>query len=67
MTKFNADRIFLEFIRKTGPDARIHHPTPRSNAQATKIVANFERYEAVSKQTGVPWDVIAVIHPMHGR
>jgi lysozyme family protein len=30
-------------------------------------MANRSRYEAVSKQTSVPWDVIAVIHPMHGR
>jgi lysozyme family protein len=32
------------------------------NAQATKISANRARYEAVSKATGVPWDVIGVIH-----
>lgn len=32
------------------------------NAQSAKIEANRSRYEAVSKQTGVPWDVIAVIH-----
>lgn len=32
------------------------------NAQAAKIQANRARYEKVSKQTGVPWDVIAVIH-----
>lgn len=32
------------------------------NAQAVKIEANRARYEAVSKQTGVPWDVIGVIH-----
>lgn len=32
------------------------------NAQAVKIEANRTRYENVSKQTGVPWDVIAVIH-----
>lgn len=32
------------------------------NAQAEKIAANRSRYEAVSKATGVPWDVIGVIH-----
>lgn len=32
------------------------------NAQAEKISANRHRYEAVSKATGVPWDVIGVIH-----
>lgn len=32
------------------------------NAQAAKIEAHRERYEAVSKATGVPWDVIGVIH-----
>ncbi len=32
------------------------------NSQADKILANRARYEAVSKATGVPWDVIAVIH-----
>lgn len=32
------------------------------NAQAAKIIANRERYEEVSKLTGVPWDVIGVIH-----
>lgn len=32
------------------------------NAQAAKIIANKARYEAVSKKTGVPWDVIGVIH-----
>lgn len=32
------------------------------NAQAAKISANRKRYEAVSKATGVPWDVIGVIH-----
>ena len=32
------------------------------NAQAAKIVAKRTRYEAVSKATGVPWDVIGVIH-----
>lgn len=31
-------------------------------AQAAKIRANRSRYEAVSDKTGVPWDVIAVIH-----
>lgn len=32
------------------------------NAQAAKIIANRSRYELVSKATGVPWDVIGVIH-----
>lgn len=32
------------------------------NAQAAKIEANRARYEAVAKKTGVPWDVIGVIH-----
>ena len=31
-------------------------------AQAKKLSANRSRYEAVSAATGVPWDVIAVIH-----
>ena len=30
--------------------------------QAARIRANRARYEAVSAKTGVPWDVIAVIH-----
>lgn len=30
--------------------------------QAAKIRANRARYQAVSAKTGVPWDVIAVIH-----
>lgn len=37
------------------------------NAQTAKIEANRGRYDVVSKATGVPWDVIGVIHPMHGR
>jgi lysozyme family protein len=32
------------------------------NAQAAKTEANRSRYELVSKATGVPWDVIGVIH-----
>jgi len=32
------------------------------NIQAAKIEKSRARYEQVSKQTGVPWDVIAVIH-----
>lgn len=32
------------------------------NAQAAKIEAHRDRYEVVSKATGVPWDVIGVIH-----
>lgn len=30
--------------------------------QATQIENNRSRYEAVSSTTGVPWDIIAVIH-----
>lgn len=32
------------------------------NAQAAKIEASRARYERASKATGVPWDVIGVIH-----
>ena len=32
------------------------------NKQAAKIADNRARYDAVSKATGVPWDVIGVIH-----
>lgn len=32
------------------------------NAASAKIAANRSRYELVSKVTGVPWDVIGVIH-----
>lgn len=32
------------------------------NAASAKIAANRARYELVSKVTGVPWDVIGVIH-----
>lgn len=32
------------------------------NEQAKKIVMNKSRYSFVSKATGVPWDVIGVIH-----
>lgn len=32
------------------------------DAQAAKLMANRARYEAVSARTGVPWDVIGVIH-----
>jgi lysozyme family protein len=32
------------------------------NAAAAKIAANRSRFELVSKLTGVPWDVIGVIH-----
>lgn len=32
------------------------------DAQAAKIEASRARYEAVSAKTGVPWDVIGVIH-----
>jgi len=36
------------------------------NAVCASIIANKERYESVSKVTGVPWQVIAVIHFMEG-
>lgn len=42
-------------------DARFTRSTP-INAQAAKIIANRSRYELVAKATGVPWDVIGVIH-----
>jgi len=32
------------------------------NSQAARIVDNRSHYEAVSEKTGVPWDVIGVIH-----
>jgi lysozyme family protein len=32
------------------------------NAAAEKIIANRGRYDVVAKATGVPWDVIGVIH-----
>ena len=32
------------------------------NKQAEKIAANRSRYEQVEKATGVPWDVVGVIH-----
>jgi lysozyme family protein len=32
------------------------------NKQAARIEANRARYEAVAKKTGVPWDVIGVVH-----
>lgn len=32
------------------------------NAASAKIAANRSRYELVAKATGVPWDVIGVIH-----
>jgi hypothetical protein len=41
--------------------ARFTRSTP-INAAAEKIAANRARYEVVSKATGVPWDVIGVIH-----
>jgi lysozyme family protein len=41
--------------------AKFTRSTP-INAQAEKIMANRARYELVSKATGVPWDVIGVIH-----
>lgn len=57
MATTNAERwLRARFTRST-----------RINAEAARIEANCARYEAVLKQTGVPWDVIAVIHPMHGR
>lgn len=32
------------------------------DAAVKKILANKEKYEAVSKATGVPWDLIACLH-----
>lgn len=40
--------------------ARFTRSTPIN--EAAKIEANRARYEVVSKATGVPWDVIGVIH-----
>lgn len=52
MTKTNLERWHAaKFNRST-----------QINAQAAKIAANRSRYEAVAKATGVPWDVIGVIH-----
>lgn len=52
MTTTNLDRwAKAKFTRST-----------QINAQAEKIAKNRKRYEAVSKATGVPWDVIGVIH-----
>lgn len=57
MATTNAERWNLsQFTRST-----------QINAQAANISANRARHEIVAKETGVPWDVIAVIHPMHGR
>jgi lysozyme family protein len=36
------------------------------NAVCASIISNKARYESVSKVTGVPWQVIAVIHHMEG-
>jgi len=41
--------------------AKFTRSTP-INTWAAKITANRSRYEAVSAKTGVPWDVIGVIH-----
>jgi lysozyme family protein len=35
-------------------------------AVCASIIANKDRYESVSNETGVPWQVIAVIHFMEG-
>lgn len=52
MTTSNSDRwAGAKFTRST-----------QINAQATKIEHSRSRYEGVSKSTGVPWDVIGVIH-----
>lgn len=52
MTETNLDRWNkAKFTRSTA-----------INAQADKILANRDRYVPVSKATGVPWDVIGVIH-----
>jgi lysozyme family protein len=42
-------------------DAKFTRST-QINAQAAKIQANRARYEGVAKKTGVPWDVIGLIH-----
>lgn len=52
MALSNAERwLRAKFTRST-----------KINAEAAKIEANRGRYELVSKATGVPWDVIGVIH-----
>lgn len=52
MATTNAERwLRARFTRST-----------RINAEAARIEANRSRYEVVSKATGVPWDVIGVIH-----
>lgn len=42
-------------------DAKFTRST-QINAQAAKIQDNRARYEGVAKKTGVPWDVIGLIH-----
>jgi len=37
---------------------------PAADGIAAKIVANRRRYEAVQRNTGVPWFVVAVIHSL---
>jgi lysozyme family protein len=52
MAATNAERwLRAKFTRST-----------RINAEAAKIAANRQRYAVVEKATGVPWDVIGVIH-----
>lgn len=36
-------------------------------ASASRIIANRDRYEAVSAETGVPWFVIGIIHKMEAN
>lgn len=42
-------------------DAKFTRST-KINEQSAKIEANRARYEVVAKATGVPWDIIGVIH-----
>ena len=39
----------------------------RVNKQAAQVLKNKDVYMAVSKATGVPWDVIGVIHILEGN
>lgn len=39
----------------------------RVNKQAAQVLKNKDAYMAVSKATGVPWDVIGVIHILEGN
>lgn len=46
------------------PNGKTINAKATADAQAKKIIANRARYEAVSKATGVPWEVIGIIHSM---